>query len=133
MNEKYIYSLSGEMLTAKKWMLVIDRHVVADNILSFLSALGMLFSAYYCFGIEYNEGAPATLDFFQRYSTLSMSITMPGKKGQQWWVFYAGIRSHILRKGVPGWCTEILSEPGANLGEPEAFKLDMNGRSNMKK
>lgn len=87
MNEKYIYSLSGEMLTAKKWMLVIDRHVVADNILSFLSALGMLFSAYYCFGIEYNEGAPATLDFFQRYSTLSMSITMPGKKGQQWWGF----------------------------------------------
>ncbi|PIK53134.1 hypothetical protein BSL78_09958 [Apostichopus japonicus] len=59
-------TLEGEMLTAKKWILVIDRHVVADNILSFLSALGMLFSAYYCFRIEYNEGAPATLDFFQR-------------------------------------------------------------------
>ncbi|KAJ8023240.1 hypothetical protein HOLleu_35597 [Holothuria leucospilota] len=54
------------MFTAEKWMLAFDCHIVADNISSFQSALGMLFSVYYCFGTEYQKRAPATLDFLQR-------------------------------------------------------------------
>ncbi|KAJ8018358.1 hypothetical protein HOLleu_43687 [Holothuria leucospilota] len=38
---------------------------------AFVVALGILFSSYYCFSIEYNADAAATLDFTQKVGTQS--------------------------------------------------------------
>lgn len=52
--------------SSKRFMLSVDQNIVHDNIISFISALCMMFGSYYCFSIHYPSQLASTLEFLQR-------------------------------------------------------------------
>ncbi|XP_041857249.1 uncharacterized protein LOC121650031 isoform X2 [Melanotaenia boesemani] len=52
--------------SARRFMLSVDQSIVHDNILSFTSALCLMFASYYCFNIHYPSDLASTLEFLQR-------------------------------------------------------------------
>ncbi|XP_068506225.1 uncharacterized protein [Syngnathus scovelli] len=65
-----IIMLGETILTAKKWMLSIERRVIippAAHLADFTTALATLFACYYVFNLEYQVEACTTLEFIQRF------------------------------------------------------------------
>jgi len=66
----FVFSFSGRSLaTCSKWMVSIEgRIVVEGNVLSHAlqSGIAALFASYFVFNLKYQDGAVATLEFFQR-------------------------------------------------------------------
>ena len=58
--------VSGELLKAKNFMLVVDCKVVCGHINGFSAAVAMLFAAYYNLNLAYPSGVAATMEFLQR-------------------------------------------------------------------
>uniref|UniRef100_A0A8C5PWW2 Uncharacterized protein n=1 Tax=Leptobrachium leishanense TaxID=445787 RepID=A0A8C5PWW2_9ANUR len=52
--------------SARRFMLCVDRTILLDNILSFISAICLMFGSYYCFNIHYPSELASTLEFLQR-------------------------------------------------------------------
>lgn len=52
---------------AVRFMLVVDRKIVNDDITSFISAVCLMFGSYYCFNIHYPTELASVLEFLQRY------------------------------------------------------------------
>lgn len=64
-------------MSAKFSMLLVDGHVVG-RYASFLTALALLFGAYYMFNIEYPAEAAVTLEFAQRLAIVTaLTICLP--------------------------------------------------------
>ncbi|CAL9705219.1 unnamed protein product [Knipowitschia caucasica] len=51
---------------AERFMLSIDQEIVNDHIISFTSAICLMFASYYCFNIHYPVELRSTLEFLQR-------------------------------------------------------------------
>ncbi|KAL6456509.1 hypothetical protein MHYP_G00350530 [Metynnis hypsauchen] len=59
--------IQGDKMNPERWKLSVEGEIVlGSNSDTFVEGLAALFVTYYTFNLEYQEGAPSTLEFIQR-------------------------------------------------------------------